>query len=162
MGKAFTAQSMKLYQMRFLILIIDSTNTKQKFLEGMFNLKHKWKCHFLWAFFLLHAWIELSFSKYWFSRNDDFDDVLNNEEDLDQEEENALLWYCFADIYGPNFGFRTLVEFNEVCEEGQSCDDLQPIRGSSIDTEIFSEENLDPIEDSGERKEVEEGGTLFY
>ena len=119
------------------------------------------KCDFLWAF-LFHAWIELCFSKYKFSRNDDFDAVLNNEEDLDQEEENALLRYCFADIYGPNFGFRTLVEFNEVCEEGQGCDDLQPIRGSSIDTENFSEENSDPIEDSGDRKEAEERGTVFH
>ena len=87
---------------------------------------------------------------------------MNNEEDLDQEEENALLRYCFADIYGPNFGFRTLVEFNEVCEEGQSCDDLQPISGRSNDTEKFSEESLDPIEDSGNGKEVEEKGTLSY
>ena len=49
-----------------------------------------------------------------------------------------------------------------MCEEGQSCDDLQPISGSSIDTEVFSEENLDQIEDSGDRKEVEERGTLFH
>ena len=49
-----------------------------------------------------------------------------------------------------------------MCEEGQGCDDLQPISGSSIDTEIFSEENLDPIEDSGDRKEVEERGMRFY
>ena len=83
---------------------------------------------------------------------------MNDQEDLEQDEENALLRYCFADIYGPNFGFRTLVEFNEVCEEGQSCDDLQPISGSSS----FSEDNLDQIEDSGDRKEAEERGRLFY
>ena len=87
---------------------------------------------------------------------------MNDQEDLEQDEENALLRYCFADIYGPNFGFRTLVEFNEVCEEGQSCDDLQPISGSNIDTEVFLEENSDGIEDSGDRKETEERGTLFY
>ena len=49
-----------------------------------------------------------------------------------------------------------------MCEEGQGCDDLEPISGSTIDTEISSEENSDQIEDGGDRKEAEERGRLFY
>ena len=30
--------------------------------------------------------------------------------------------YCFGDIYGENYGFRTIVEFDESCEEGVNCD----------------------------------------
>ena len=42
---------------------------------------------------------------------------------MDDEEENALLQYCFGDIYGENYGFRTVIEFDEECEEGEvDCD----------------------------------------
>ena len=102
-------------------------------------------------------------------RNDDIGGVLDDEEDLDEEEENALLRYCFSDIYGPNFGFRTLVEFSEVCEdeEGRSCDNLQSIDGNGNDTDISSENNcrcevVSPEEGDEQDLFAEERGRLAF
>ena len=75
---------------------------------------------------------------------------MDDEEDLNEADENVLLRYCFVDIYGPNFGFRTLIEVAEVCEEGRICDKLGRIEGCENDTDILSEDNLSPIE--GERR----------
>ena len=47
---------------------------------------------------------------------------MDGEEEVDEEEENVLLQYCFGDIYGENYGFRTVVDFDEICEEGVDCD----------------------------------------
>ena len=53
---------------------------------------------------------------------------LENEDDLDDQEEtddefdtNVLTDFCFGDIYGPNYGIRTFLEFEEECEEGSTC-----------------------------------------
>ena len=42
-----------------------------------------------------------------------------------------FLEYCFPDIYGPNFGFSTLLEFEVECIVGESCTE----NGESIDVE---------------------------
>ena len=102
-------------------------------------------------------------------RDEDIGGVLEDEEDLDEEEENALLRYCFADIYGPNFGFRTLVEFSEVCEddEGRSCDNLQSIEESDNDTDTSPEDNcrcevVSPMEGDELDLFAEERGTTAF
>ena len=102
-------------------------------------------------------------------RDDDIGGVLDDDEDPDEEEENALLRYCFADIYGPNFGFRTLVEFSEVCEddEGRSCDNLQSIEENGNDTDISSEDNcrcevVSPMEGDELDLFAEERGTVVF
>ena len=102
-------------------------------------------------------------------RNEDIGGVFDDEEDLDEEEENALLRYCFADIYGPNFGFRTLVEFSEVCEddEGRSCDNLQSIEESDNDTDTSPEDNcrcevVSPMEGDELDLFAEERGTIGF
>ena len=94
---------------------------------------------------------------------------MDDEEDLDEEEENALLRYCFADIYGPNFGFRTLVEFSEVCEdeEGRSCDNSESLDGRGNDTDISTEDNcrcevVSPMEGDELDLFAEERGTVVF
>ena len=61
---------------------------------------------------------------------EDIDNRLNKlpQEDADEEfeeendsESNVLIDYCFGQIYGPNYGIRTLLEFEEECEEGVTC-----------------------------------------
>ena len=61
---------------------------------------------------------------------EDIDSRLNKlpQEDADEEfeeendsENNILIDYCFGQIYGPNYGIRTLLEFEEECEEGVTC-----------------------------------------
>ena len=49
---------------------------------------------------------------------DDFDD---QEEDDDEFDTNVLTDFCFGDIYGPNYGIRTFLEFEEECDEGSTC-----------------------------------------
>ena len=43
------------------------------------------------------------------------------EEDDDDFDTNILTDFCFGDIYGPNYGIRTFLEFEEECEEGSTC-----------------------------------------
>ena len=96
-------------------------------------------------------------------RNNDLDLGLDEEEDLDEGEENALLRYCFEDIYGPNFGFRTLVEFDEVCEEVTAGEAPTPgVRQCGNDTDILPEDNLSPIEGDGQDLLAEERGKLAF
>ena len=55
---------------------------------------------------------------------------MNEEDELDDEEENVLLQFCFGELYGPNYGVRTIIEFDEIgdCdEEGVDCDSLDEI-----------------------------------
>ena len=40
-------------------------------------------------------------------------------EDEIEFENNVLINYCFDEIYGPNYGIRTLLEYEEECEEGE-------------------------------------------
>ena len=66
---------------------------------------------------------------------DDFmdDDALVEEDD---SETNVLTDYCFGDIYGPNYGIRTFIEFEEECEEGSTCiADIEPESNNEIDTD---------------------------
>ena len=49
-----------------------------------------------------------------------------------------FLEYCFPDIYGPKFGFSTLIEFEDECIVGESCTDS----GESISTD----DNSNPAE----------------
>ena len=48
--------------------------------------------------------------------------MIDDEEDFDEFEPNVLLQYCFPDVYGPNYGFRTLLSYEDECEVGESCD----------------------------------------
>ena len=85
---------------------------------------------------------------------EDIDNRLNklpqegSEEDFEEEEDdsgnNILVEYCFGEIYGPNYGIRTLLEFEEECEEGVNCaedmdvnDDENSIPGSTTDRECL-------------------------
>ena len=49
-----------------------------------------------------------------------------------------FLEYCFPDIYGPNFGFSTLIELEDECVIGESCTDS----GESIS----ADDNFDSAE----------------
>ena len=72
----------------------------------------------------------------------EFDGMIGPEADLDSQEYNVFLEYCFPDIYGPNFGYSTLIEFEDECIVGETCTD----DGESIDVE----EGVDSLEnDSG-------------
>ena len=66
---------------------------------------------------------------------DDFmdDDELVEEDDF---ETNVLTDYCFGDIYGPNYGIRTFIEFEEECEEDSTCvADIEPESDNEIGAE---------------------------
>ena len=66
--------------------------------------------------------------------NDDVSD--DQAEDDDETETNILTDYCFGEIYGPNYGIRTLLEFEEECDEGSTC-------SADIDGDSASEQNVD-------------------
>ena len=77
---------------------------------------------------------------------DDIDNRLNEkkiedftDDEFDQEndsETNVLTDYCFGEIYGPNYGIRTFIEFEEECEEGSTCiADIEPESNNEIDTD---------------------------
>ena len=66
--------------------------------------------------------------------------VFITETNSQDEEPNVLLEFCFPDIYGPNFGFSTLIEFEEECIVGEGCSDT----GESIDPDE-KESSLDNI-----------------
>ena len=52
-----------------------------------------------------------------------FDAYIDDEEEEEEPSENDLLVnYCFGPIMGPHFGVRTLLEYEEQCEEGISCE----------------------------------------
>ena len=46
-----------------------------------------------------------------------------NQESLLSGEDDPLLRYCYPLLYGPNYGFRTLVEFDDECPEGDACNE---------------------------------------
>ena len=61
------------------------------------------------------------------------DDALVEEDD---SETNVLTDYCFGDIYGPNYGIRTFIEFEEECEEDSTCIAyIEPESNNEIDTD---------------------------
>ena len=68
-----------------------------------------------------------------------FDEEKEGEED---SEDNVLINYCFGPIMGPNYGVRTLIEYEEECEEGTTCaDDITPSDDGSEteNTNLFSD-----------------------
>lgn len=65
---------------------------------------------------------------------------MDDEEVLDEEEENALVQYCFSDLYGPNFGFRTRVDFEEQCEVGVDCESNLEEDENDDEEQSFAEE----------------------
>ena len=65
------------------------------------------------------------------------DDISDDQsEDDDEIETNILTEYCFGEIYGPNYGIRTLLEFEEECNEGSTC-------SADIDGDFATEQNED-------------------
>ena len=73
----------------------------------------------------------------------------DEDDEIDEEEENVLNQYCFEDLYGPNFGFRSLLEYEKECEEdsdtGRRCQ--QGLDEFSDDNNLDEEGfELEPIE----------------
>ena len=64
---------------------------------------------------------------------------------MNDEEDNPLLLYCYEELYGNNYGFRTVIEFDDECiaDEEETCDeDEEPI----TDDEDFTTEFRENIE----------------
>ena len=59
-------------------------------------------------------------------------------EDEDDFESNILINYCFGEIYGPNYGIRTLLEYEEECEEDECSEDI----GVDMDTKSKNNNDL--------------------
>ena len=76
--------------------------------------------------------------------DDSFDD---QEEDGDDMDTNILTDFCFGDIYGPNYGIRTFLEFEDECEEGSTC-----IKDIDIDSTPEQNSDNDPVIDTIERR----------
>ena len=53
----------------------------------------------------------------------DSDLVLEQEDEVDESEENALAQFCYGQIFGKNYGIRTFLEYEEECEDGITCKD---------------------------------------
>ena len=51
------------------------------------------------------------------------DSFFDHEKEQDSSEDNILVNYCFGEILGPNYGIRTLLEYEEECVEGETCDE---------------------------------------
>ena len=65
---------------------------------------------------------------------DEIDD--DQVEDDDEFDTNVLTDFCFGEIYGPNYGIRTFLEFEEECDEGSTCSE-------DIDSDSAIDQNLD-------------------
>ena len=95
----------------------------------------------------------------------------DEDDEIDEEEENVLNQYCFEDLYGPNFGFRSLLEYETECEEdsdiGRRCQEgldefsdnnnlddegfeLEPIDGKSSNT--YDIDYLQCVQNNDSRK----------
>ena len=57
-----------------------------------------------------------------------YDSFFHEDEEGDEDsEDNVLINYCFGPINGPNYGVRTLITYEEQCEEGTTCaEDITP------------------------------------
>ena len=76
--------------------------------------------------------------------DDSFD---SQQEDKDDFDTNILTDFCFGDIYGPNYGIRTFLEFEEECDEESTCaEDID------IDTPTEEERETEPAIDDIERR----------
>ena len=64
------------------------------------------------------------------------DPFLDQEEEQGPSEDNFLVKYCFGAIFGPNYGLRTLLEYEEECQEGFSCEtDIENETGDDSETD---------------------------
>ena len=75
------------------------------------------------------------------------DAFLDDEEEEEEPEDNILVNYCFGPIMGSNYGARTLLEYEEECNEGTTCaDDIDPVdRNSEKDNLRFNGRGNRPI-----------------
>ena len=58
------------------------------------------------------------------------DPLVNDEEEDDETEVNALVEYCWGEIYGKNYGIRTLLEYEQECENAATCNEDNDINVS--------------------------------
>ena len=72
------------------------------------------------------------------------DTFLDQDEEQGPSDDNILIDYCFGEINGPNFGIRTLIEYEEECEEGATC-------GEDINVEAEDDFEADGINYIGNR-----------
>ena len=56
-----------------------------------------------------------------FTSTNAFEELDNEDDSFDDFDDNPLLRYCFSEQYGDNYGFRTLLEYEEECTIGESC-----------------------------------------
>ena len=83
-------------------------------------------------------------------RNDKPTFFQDEDDEIDEDKENVLNQYCFEDLYGPNFGFRSLLEYEKECEEdsdiGRRCQeglDEFSDDDNNLDDEGFELEPID-------------------
>jgi hypothetical protein len=48
---------------------------------------------------------------------------MNTDDTLNDEEVNPLLLYCYSELYGSNYGYRTVIQFDNECFEDLDCED---------------------------------------
>ena len=67
-----------------------------------------------------------------------YNSFLDQEEDEEPSEDNLLVEYCFGGIMGPNYGVRTLLEYEEECDENDTCENDIDSSEDESDTENFN------------------------
>ena len=50
-----------------------------------------------------------------------FNELVDDDDSFDDFDDSPLLQYCFSEHYGDNYGFRTLLEYDEECTIGENC-----------------------------------------
>ena len=66
-----------------------------------------------------------------------FDRLIDEEaEEEETSDSNIIIDYCFGPIMGENYGVRTLLEYEEECQENITC--AEDISGDSSETENFN------------------------
>ena len=76
---------------------------------------------------------------------DEDDTFFQDDDEIDNDEENVLNQYCFEDLYGANFGFRSLLEYEKECEEDSEC---------QVGLDAFSDESND-IDEEFDLEQIE-------
>ena len=77
-----------------------------------------------------------------YHRPTELDSVITSEDGiLNDEEVNPLLAYCYEELYGENYGFRTVIEFDNECIEEIDCndEDEEPLIFEDVFTPEFGE-----------------------
>ena len=67
-----------------------------------------------------------------------FDSPAVDDNNLTNGTDNPLLVYCYPMLYGPNYGVRSYIEFDNECIEGETCDD-ESTEIEDIDAAVFVE-----------------------